>query len=513
MSQTRTIVINFLATYGRSLYALAVGIFCGRWVFLSLGKVDYGLIGVVGGMTAFIAYLNSLLSMGVGRFYALNVGLEKTDADKGLAACRQWFTVAVIIHVIFPMILMGIGYPVGEWAVRSFLTIPPDRVASCLWVWRFACCSCFIGMIGVPFSAMYGAKQEIAELTIYSFVTTTLNLFFLMYMISHPGDWLIRYSMWTCALSVIPALIICVRSFLKYKECRFDFTNVDFKSILKQMFSYMGWLLIGGIADLLQSKGVAVTVNKFLGPVANAAMNVGNSFTAHSTTLANNMSGAFWPAIYNAWGRGDYTTAKAMALRMSRMSTIFTLMFIIPMALEADNLLILWLKTPPPDAAPFAIFLLGWIVVDKMTFGYTALMHAASILKFQQIIGGGIVLMTVPLCCVILYYGFGLKGVGFVIMATSIMSRLLRVIIAKYQMSMSARNWLKRIFVPVTALLIFATMAGLAVRYMFPVGFVRICVTTVCVNAVILPISWFSLLDSEERGFVKTKLHRIFLKN
>lgn len=510
MTQTKRITINFLATYGRSLYALVIGVVCGRWVYLSLGKVDYGLIGVVGGMTAFIAYLNSLLSMGVGRFYALNVGLEKTDVEKGLAACRQWFTVAVIIHAVFPVILMSIGYPIGEWAVCSFLTIPPGRVASCLWVWRFACCSCFIGMIGVPFSAMYGAKQEIAELTIYSFVTTTLNLFFLMYMISHPGDWLVKYSMWTCALSVIPALIICIRSFLKYSECRFDFRNMDFKLKLKQMFSYMGWLLIGGMADLLQSKGVAVAVNKFLGPVANAAMNVGNSFTAHSTTLANNMGGAFWPAIYNAWGRGDYTTAKTMAMRMSRMSTIFTLMFIIPMALEADNLLVLWLKTPPPDAASFAILLLVWIVVDKMTFGYTALMHAASVLKYQQILGGGIVLMTVPLCCVMLHYGLGLKSVGFVIMTTSVMARLLRVVLAKYQMGMSARYWVKRIFMPAIVLLIFATLVGVAVHYMVPMGFVRVCATTFCVNAVILPVSWFSLLDSEERGFVKMRFRLIF---
>ena len=56
MTQNRRIALNIIATYGRSLYALAFGLFCGRWTLMALGEVDYGLIGVVGGLMAFIAF-------------------------------------------------------------------------------------------------------------------------------------------------------------------------------------------------------------------------------------------------------------------------------------------------------------------------------------------------------------------------------------------------------------------------------------------------------------------------
>jgi len=52
MSPNKRIFLNIVATYGRSLYALVCGLFISRWVLAALGKTDFGLYGVVGGMTA-----------------------------------------------------------------------------------------------------------------------------------------------------------------------------------------------------------------------------------------------------------------------------------------------------------------------------------------------------------------------------------------------------------------------------------------------------------------------------
>ena len=52
MTQNRRIVLNIVATYGRSLYALVCGLFISRWVLAALGKTDFGVCGVVGGMMA-----------------------------------------------------------------------------------------------------------------------------------------------------------------------------------------------------------------------------------------------------------------------------------------------------------------------------------------------------------------------------------------------------------------------------------------------------------------------------
>lgn len=51
MTANHRIALNIVATYGRSLYALAIGLFSSRWVLMSLEQTDLGLYGVVGGLT------------------------------------------------------------------------------------------------------------------------------------------------------------------------------------------------------------------------------------------------------------------------------------------------------------------------------------------------------------------------------------------------------------------------------------------------------------------------------
>ena len=46
MSPNRRIFLNIVATYRRSLYALVIGLFCGRRTLMVLDEVDYGLMKV-----------------------------------------------------------------------------------------------------------------------------------------------------------------------------------------------------------------------------------------------------------------------------------------------------------------------------------------------------------------------------------------------------------------------------------------------------------------------------------
>ena len=48
-------MLNIVATYGRSLYALVCGLFISRWMLAALGKSELGLDGMVGGMAGMAA--------------------------------------------------------------------------------------------------------------------------------------------------------------------------------------------------------------------------------------------------------------------------------------------------------------------------------------------------------------------------------------------------------------------------------------------------------------------------
>ena len=81
MSPNRRIALNIIATYGRGLYALVIGLFCGRCVLAAVGKSEFGVCGVVGGMMA-IELLAGTMRRGRGRIAAVEDDMRQTYTVK-----------------------------------------------------------------------------------------------------------------------------------------------------------------------------------------------------------------------------------------------------------------------------------------------------------------------------------------------------------------------------------------------------------------------------------------------
>ena len=372
MTKNRRIILNIAATFSRSMYSLIIGLLCGRWALRALGEVDYGLYGVIGGLTAFVRFFFDILSGSVGRFFALSLGKGTVSEDKDVALddCRRWFSLAVFIHCVIPTVLIIVFYPVGIWAVRSFLQIPADRVRDCTVVFNFVCLSSIVSMIVVPFNAMYTAKQYIAELTVYSFATITLNVVFLYYLISHPGTWLVEYSVWMCAVSIIPHILIALRAVVLFPECRFKWRYAFDRARYRQMLSYTGWNTVGSLAYVLRGQGLNVLVNKFFGPVVNASMSIANTVSSNAMSLAQAMQGAFYPVITSAIGAKDYGAAKAITFRFCKFDLVLALIFVLPLSLEMPYVITLWLGNPPAYAIGLCQLVLLYTFFDKHSIGH-----------------------------------------------------------------------------------------------------------------------------------------------
>ena len=514
MTANKRIFLNIIATYGRSLFALLCGLFTARWTLQSLGEVDYGLMGVVGGLTAFIAFFNNLLASAIGRFYAVSVGLAqaKGQETEGLGACRQWFSIAVAIHTIIPLMLMAVGYPLGEWAVRNWLTIPPDRIEACVWVLRFVCLSCFVGMVNIPFTAMYTAKQYIAELTIYSFISTTLNVGFLCYMVNHPGVWLAKYALWTMAISVVPQVIICLRAVKVFPECRFSVRAVWDKEKFKRLLYYAGWQCFGSLGAMLRAQGIALVINKYFGPKVNSAMAIGNNVAAHAGTLSASMIGAFQPAIANAYGAGDMARMRALAYRACKIGTLLLLLFMVPLAVELPEVLRIWLKQPPQYTAGLCWCVLAMVVIDKTAVGHMLAVNACGKIALYQAVLGGALLLTLPLAWLWVALGWGVYAVGWAMIATMMLCAWGRVWFARSLVGMSAAYWLFRIFIPLCIIGAMSGAVGLLPRLWMTASIWRIGVTGMLIETTLLPLAWFLLLDAEERNFVKAKVTQLTQK-
>lgn len=508
MTQNRRIAINFLATYGRSLFALACGLFSGRWLLMSLGEVDYGLYGVVGGLTAFIAFFNNLMGGAVSRYYAFHVGAASISGDEGLEICRKWFTTAVVIHTIIPVILILIGYPLGVWAVENFLTIPADRVRACVWVWRFVCVSCFVGMVNVPFVAMYTAKQEIAEITIYSVVQTALNVSILYYMVTHEGTWLATYAGCACLISIVPQIIMCVRAVLVFPECRFRRAYIRGWDRIKELATFASLRFAGACTIMIQSQGMAILTNKLLGPARNAAMTVGNTLSSHSETLAGALDTALGPAITNACGAGDYAKMRSLCFYACKFSTILMLIFAIPLSLEVNEVMRLWLKNPPECAAPLCVCMLICLVLEKICSGHWMAIFAFGRIGWYQLAMGVCGIVILPLAWLLMKGRFDLMAVGYSLIIGKMIACIIRMWFGRIIGTLPIRRMIVGVMVPIAVASFVALCAGCLSKILLHQSFVRIVVTTLFVEVTFLPLCWFVVMTAGEREAIFARIKR-----
>lgn len=515
LTQNKRIILNICATYGRNLFSLICGLFSGRWALLSLGSSDYGLLGVVGGLTGFVTFINGILAYSVIRFYGISVGESQRigNEEEGLEECRKWFNAALIMHLIVAIILIIIGYPIGCWAVRNFLTIPGRKVTDCLWIWRTSCLTCFVGMISVPFISMYEAKQEIAEQTLYSFVSTCLNFFFLYYMVTHPGDWLLKYAIWMCLLAICPLLIMMTRAYFCFPECKICINYFNCLERIKKLVYFGASRLWTALSSIWGNQGQAVIVNKFYGSAYNATVNIANTVARHTLSLSTSLAGAFWPALNNAAGRGEKEMVTDIAFRTCKFGTILVLLFALPLMLEIDEVMKIWLKEPPIMVAELCLCIITAEIINKLTDGcwMPIMAYGKYVAKYSFLVGwGSIITFMLSLWWLSSGYSFVYLGIARII--GCIYVAIIRLYFSHKYGNMPFQRWIKEVFVPITIVSIISWAISIAPRIFILVSIIRVFITTLICELFFFVLTLLFCLTRREKNYLFVQVKNVLQK-
>lgn len=516
MTQKTRIVLNTIASYGRSMFSAACGIFSARWVLMALGKEDYGLFGLIGSLVIFITFLNVQFSSSISRYYAYSVGRSKakgSDRCLSLKECRSWFTIALALHTVLPILLVGIGYPIGRFVIANgMLNIPASRVDACLWLWAFVCVSAFVGMLNVPFHAMYTAKQLIAELTVYSVVQTTIRTTFVYYMTLTKNDWLVAYGLMMLIVSITPQLAICGRAICMFPECRLQLSALREWWRIKKLGVFAFWSGMGGLGYVASHQCMSIIINRNYGARMTGAFSVSQTVAAEAGMLTGALQGAFQPAITTAYGADEIDKVKFMAFEICKVGTFLTMLFALPMAIEVDELLAVWLKDPPEFAAGMCVFTLSFIVIEKLSYGQLAAINATgNIAKFQAL--RGILRTTVIPCAIVLIVLF--QSADLAVAALPISAAMVvvgDVLMGRKVTGIGFRLWFRKVVAPIFLIAIVSGAIGFAPHYFMAPSIWRIIVASLVVTSVLACMAWLVLFTKVERDFLCSCTRNVFAK-
>ncbi len=504
----RRIALNTFASYGRTIVGMCLGLFSIRWVLSALGPVDYGLAGVVGAVIVFITFFRGVLLVSTSRFYAFSIG------EGDWTATRCWFNTALSVFCAMTALAALVGFPVGEWVVKHVLEIPENRMATAVVVFRISLVLACLTLLATPFLSMFTAKQDIVETSAWGLLETFSLFVFSYWILRCKGDVWLVYSIGTV---LIHGAVLCAqvfRAWWRYRECRCRFADWFSGDRIRKLFSYVGFSVIGNAGILLRSNGISVLLNVWFPPSShpevNASFSVAGNVSNHSQSLSAALMNAFSPEITRMEGAGDRSGVVRYSTRASKFGSMFVLLFLVPLSVELDLVLRVWLKSPPAFALPMCWIMMAMFLVDKLTFGQLVSISAVGRIRGYQCTTGVAMVSTVLLAWVFLRCGGSPVSACWAMFATMALCSALRLLWARVLTGMNPGEWFFDVFLPIAATAALMGAGCLLLRVGFRdsawVHFILVCSYAV--------VCWFFfgfwiVLTRDERDFCKRAMLRI----
>ena len=178
-------------------------------------------------------------------------------------------------------------------------------------------------------------------------------------------------------------------------------------------------------------------------------------------------------------------------------------MFAIPMALEIDELLRLWLKDPPPYSAPLSLCALAFIVIEKLTCGHITAVNARGKIAKFHVVRGILRTLVIPFAIIPAYFGWGPVVVTVALPFSVLLVDLGDVFLAYSQVGMSPVLWVNNVVLPIAMLVAVELLVGYVPHFIFPASLGRILLTSIFVFGSMIPFVWFVILSSAEKATIK----------
>jgi O-antigen/teichoic acid export membrane protein len=394
----KRIAKNTFILYGRTIIIMLISLYTTRVILDVLGVNDFGIYNVVGGVVSMAALINQSMTSATQRF--LNFELGKNNADR----LRQIFSVSLIIHFALAFIILILGETIGLWFLNTQMNIAADRMVAANWVYQCSLATFIVNLISVPYNATIIANEKMNVFAYISVLNVTLQLVIVFLLKWILFDKLIAYAILMLLVALMVRLIYgwyCSRHF---QECSFVICRE--KSLYKEMIEFAGWTFVGSSSGILMGQGVNILMNIFYGVAVNAARGISMQVQHAITSFISNFNTAINPQITKSYASGEHKYMVFLVQKSSKISFFLLLLLSLPVLLDTQTILSIWLKTVPDYTVIFLRLALLYSLLRSFSSTLITSVSATGKIKKYQLIVGGIQSLNFPIALLFLYYGF-----------------------------------------------------------------------------------------------------------
>jgi len=408
------------------------------------------------------------------------------------------------------LMILFLTETIGLWFLNNRMNIPSDRIVAARWVFHFSVITFLITVIQVPYNASIIAHEDMSIYAKISIIEALLKLCVVFALAWFDVDKLKLYVFLVLFSATISAIIYRFYCIIRYNECRFIF--VRDAALFRKLISFSLWNLFGNAAAVGQMQGVNIVLNLFFGPSVNAARGIAVQVMAAIQSFAYNFNLAVNPQITKLYASNNIEQLRRLVCQSSKLSFYLLLLITLPILMETEILLKLWLKNIPEHTVIFCRLIVANALIDSFSMPLISAVQATGKIAKYQVVMGFIFLMNLPLSYVFLNAGFMPQVTAYISIAVSWFGLLVRLVYLSRILGFNVARFLRDVVFVAIIVVAVAAVLPMTVRSMLTAGIFRLLFVSIVALPNTLLIIYYLGLQAKERDFVVSKVRALWCK-
>lgn len=482
------------------LLLLIINLFTYRLVLQLLGITDYGVYQIVGGIVLIFSIINNALAAGSSRFITFALG--KGDRDN----LKKTFNASFEIHLFLSLVIFILAETVGLWYVNTYLIIPADRIVAAQWVYQFSIISGVLSLSQVPYSATIIAHER---MDIYAYVGIAEGIFKLalvtLLFLCNNVDKLILYGLLQCMWNIALQCYYRIFCFKNFPESHLSF--IKDKEYFKEMIKFSFWDVIGIFASNGTAQGVNLLINMFFGIIYNASFGLCNQVNGILNQFMNQFMVAACPQITKDYAQRKLEKMHSLVLNTSKMGSVLYLFVALPMFMETDYILSLWLKKVPDMLAIFLKLAIIICYIRSFARPVITSVHASGNIKYLNIYAGGLsAFLTIPLTYIVYKAGGAITSTYYISIFIAFICNYSELYVLHQQINIfSIKDYSFRVYLPCSIVAIIAFVIQVIIAHVLPESIFRLLIVCITSTLSLALGTYYFILNKEQRFKVLLK--------
>jgi O-antigen/teichoic acid export membrane protein len=264
--------------------------------------------------------------------------------------------------------------------------------------------------------------------------------------------------------------------------------------LAREILGFTSWTLFGQVSTVFRNQAVTVLINQFFNPATVAARAIAMTVAYQALVFSQYFNTGLYSPIIRAYAADQKAEMNALVLNGSKLTFFLMWIFALPMMLEMDTILRLWLVTPPSEAIMFTRLALIESLIMSLSLPLGTAARAPGKMKLYELTLGSIQIAIFACSWLALTAGYSAASVFIIAIVANLLMFKIRLLLVKGLVGLPIASYYTQVIIPLILVILLSSVAGIMAAYWLADGLLAsVMVVGSCIVTTIVTMYFFGL--------------------